>query len=444
MASTYYNSSGKEVSDGDIAYADDLNSINSAVDAAFQLAEADIVAAGGDAEYWAGIAEGHAGSAEADATQTAADRVQTGSDRSSATASASSATSSASTASTAASTATTKAALAEQWAEESEDVPVTTGKYSAKHWAAKAQASAGIQTLTGTGVDNTDPNNPVISITKGTISLGNVDNTSDANKPVSTATQTALNLKANLASPTLTGTPAAPTATAGTNTTQIATTAFVIANGTPSNTIVSGLNIEGGVDGGDVTVSANTLTISKTSCLSSDRSVKLSTTSDSTVVLPSTVNQDFYVFIVRVLAGTFECRAYTTYAGPASDAQINAWRFISYAKNNGSGVTMPYRQVVGRIDWLTSNRPILTASVTASYASYDVSAVLPTTTLCWGITVVPQTTPGLGFYISNDGTTDSAYVIGGVPVVIPVHTAIFIKYGTSSAAFHVTSITLRR
>lgn len=39
--------------------------------------------------------------------------------------------------------------------------------------------------------------------------------------------QSALNLKANLASPTLTGTPAAPTASGGTNTTQIATTAFV-------------------------------------------------------------------------------------------------------------------------------------------------------------------------------------------------------------------------
>lgn len=38
---------------------------------------------------------------------------------------------------------------------------------------------------------------------------------------------TALNLKANLASPALTGTPTAPTATTGTNTTQIATTAFV-------------------------------------------------------------------------------------------------------------------------------------------------------------------------------------------------------------------------
>ncbi len=59
------------------------------------------------------------------------------------------------------------------------------------------------------------------------ISLDNVDNTSDANKPVSAAAQTALNLKANLASPALTGTPTAPTAAVNTNTTQLATTAFV-------------------------------------------------------------------------------------------------------------------------------------------------------------------------------------------------------------------------
>ena len=49
----------------------------------------------------------------------------------------------------------------------------------------------------------------------------------DLAKPISTATQSALNLKANIASPTLTGVPAAPTAAVGTNTTQIATTAFV-------------------------------------------------------------------------------------------------------------------------------------------------------------------------------------------------------------------------
>lgn len=39
------------------------------------------------------------------------------------------------------------------------------------------------------------------------------------------------NLKANLASPTFTGTPAAPTAAVDTNTTQVATTAYVVAQG---------------------------------------------------------------------------------------------------------------------------------------------------------------------------------------------------------------------
>ena len=44
--------------------------------------------------------------------------------------------------------------------------------------------------------------------------------------------------KALSASPTFTGTPAAPTASSGTNTTQIATTAFVLANGIPSGAII--------------------------------------------------------------------------------------------------------------------------------------------------------------------------------------------------------------
>ena len=81
------------------------------------------------------------------------------------------------------------------------------------------------QTLTNKTLTSPVINTPT-GITKSDVGLGNVDNTSDANKPVSTATQTALDLKANLSSPTLTGTPLAPTATAGTNNTQIATTAY--------------------------------------------------------------------------------------------------------------------------------------------------------------------------------------------------------------------------
>jgi hypothetical protein len=52
--------------------------------------------------------------------------------------------------------------------------------------------------------------------------------------------QTALDLKSNLASPTFTGVPAAPTATAATNTTQLATTAFVQQEVPAASTTVAG------------------------------------------------------------------------------------------------------------------------------------------------------------------------------------------------------------
>lgn len=76
-------------------------------------------------------------------------------------------------------------------------------------------------------------NKPTIVVTAADVWLWNVDNTSDANKPVSTAQQTALNLKANIASQAFTGTPSLPTGTTGVtqsawnSTTALATTAFV-------------------------------------------------------------------------------------------------------------------------------------------------------------------------------------------------------------------------
>lgn len=88
-----------------------------------------------------------------------------------------------------------------------------------------------------------------VTLVKADVGLGDVDNTSDAAKPISSATQTALNGKANsshghavadvtglqtaldgkapLASPAFTGTPTAPSAAAYADSTQIATTAHV-------------------------------------------------------------------------------------------------------------------------------------------------------------------------------------------------------------------------
>lgn len=84
----------------------------------------------------------------------------------------------------------------------------------------------GTQTLTNKTLTTPAINSPT-GLVKVDVGLGNVDNTSDTAKPVSTAQQTALDLKANLASPNLSGTPTTPTPTGGDNTTKIASTAFV-------------------------------------------------------------------------------------------------------------------------------------------------------------------------------------------------------------------------
>jgi hypothetical protein len=69
-----------------------------------------------------------------------------------------------------------------------------------------------------------------------TVAWGSITGTLSAQ----TDLQTALNAKASTASPTFTGTPAAPTAAPGTNTTQIATTAFVAAAVTGGGTAFGG------------------------------------------------------------------------------------------------------------------------------------------------------------------------------------------------------------
>lgn len=73
---------------------------------------------------------------------------------------------------------------------------VPEGTTNLYHTTARAAAAAPVQSVAGkTGT---------VSLVKGDVGLGNVDNTSDANKPISTATQTALNGKVdNNGSPTL-------------------------------------------------------------------------------------------------------------------------------------------------------------------------------------------------------------------------------------------------
>ena len=77
-----------------------------------------------------------------------------------------------------------------------------TALLATKAYADTAEADA--ITAAGTAADSKIAT-AVAALTKSSVGLANVDNTSDANKPVSTATQTALDAKASLSGATFTG-----------------------------------------------------------------------------------------------------------------------------------------------------------------------------------------------------------------------------------------------
>jgi hypothetical protein len=138
---------------------------------------------------------------------------------------------------------------------------------------------AGTETLTNKTLTSPVINTPT-GITKTDVGLANLDNTSDANKPVSTATQTALDLKANLANPTFTGTVNAAALTLsgdltvnGTTTTVNSTTvnvtnAFVF-EGTTADAFETTLTITDPTADRTITLPDSTGTVALTSDLSS-------------------------------------------------------------------------------------------------------------------------------------------------------------------------------
>ena len=131
-----------------------------------------------------------------------------------------------------------------------------------------------ISTATQTALDLKAPiNNPsftgtITGITKAMVGLGNVDNTNDLSKPISTATQTALDLKANLNDPNFTGTLVAPTINAS--------SALQI-SGTSTNTLYASkpwvqcvINSNGALLSGVTSVGRVTPTVTRTAAGSYD------------------------------------------------------------------------------------------------------------------------------------------------------------------------------
>jgi len=153
--------------------------------------------------------------------------------------------------------------------------------------------TTGAQTLTNKTI--TSPS----GLVKSDVGLGNVDNTSDASKPVSTAAQTALDLKAPLANPTFTGTVSGITKTMvglgsvdnTADTAKPVSTAQQTALDLKAN--LSGATFTGAVSGtsltlsGDLTVNGTTTTLNATTLSVDDKNIEL-----GSVASPSDVTAD--------------------------------------------------------------------------------------------------------------------------------------------------------
>lgn len=103
--------------------------------------------------------------------------------------------------------------------------PVTSGGVYTALQGKQATITGAATTITGS---NLTASRALVSNGSGKVAVSAVTSAELSYlSGVTGAIQTQINGKAALASPTFTGTPKAPTATAGTNSTQIATTAFV-------------------------------------------------------------------------------------------------------------------------------------------------------------------------------------------------------------------------
>jgi hypothetical protein len=208
----------------------------------------------------------------------------------------------------------------------------------------------------------------VSGVTKSMVGLANVDNTTDAAKPISTATQTALDLKAPLANPTFTGTVTLPT-----------------------GTVTSGMILDGAIVNADINASA-AIAQSKISGLTTDLSSKLA------------------------LAGGTMTGALTLSADPSASLHAATKQYVD---NTASGVVAK-PQVLGAT----------TANINATYSNgtagvgatltHNTNGVFPAESggaSGWavgkGILVKNQTNKAQNgrYYVSNMGSVSTPYVL---------------------------------
>jgi len=295
--------------------------------------------------------------------------------------------------------------LANKWAEEAEDVEVTTGEYSAHHWAIKAANSAASLTVDAVPTDGS------------------------ANAVSSNGVFDALALKANLASPALTGVPTVPTAALGTNTTQAASTAFVLANatGTPSGVrqTVQSASVDTSGFANFLTTSADlNLPIAATTtpivihcaggAVSNDKIVTIS--ADTSLLLPASSTSYVYVDSTGTKGSTTLAPIYQFGGTPAvtnGQFTFNTSEMKAYL---GNGTTAPqvYMTFIGEA--VTSGSAVTSVVNYALNGLYDsgYTATLPAAAAAVSKNHNIGVDPIHCYLLAKNTTTDIGYAVGTI------------------------------
>jgi len=251
----------------------------------------------------------------------------------------------------------------------------------------------------------------VSGVTATHVGLGNVNNTSDANKPVSTATQTALDLKAPLASPTFTGTVAAASLTLS----------------------------------GDLTVNGTTTTLNSTTISVDDKNIELgsvATPSDATadgggITLKGATDKTFnwvdatdaWTSSEHVnLASGKSLYLNGTLLKDATETLTNK-TLTSPVINTPTGITKSDVGLANVDNTTDAGKPVSTATQTA----LDLKAPLASPTFTGTVAGITKTMVGLG---SVDNTTDAAK-----PISTATQTALDLKLASATAATTYETIT---